>query len=77
MAEQDEDRELTAKTVDEAIEIATLEFGVGRDEIEIDVLSAGRQGILGIGAEPAVYAPAGSRPTPQTQGLPSRSSAVC
>ena len=53
MTEQDEDRELTAKTVDEAIEIATLEFGVGRDEIEIDVLSAGRQGILGIGAEPA------------------------
>ena len=43
----------TARTVEEAIELATLELGVGRDEIEVDVLSAGRAGILGIGAEPA------------------------
>ncbi|MEX2431527.1 MAG: RNA-binding cell elongation regulator Jag/EloR [Dehalococcoidia bacterium] len=45
--------ERTAKTVDEAIELAVLELGVGRDEVEIDVLSKGRSGILGIGAEPA------------------------
>lgn len=43
----------TAKTVEEAIELATLELGVGRDEIEIDVISQGRSGILGIGAEDA------------------------
>lgn len=43
----------TAKTVEEAIELATLELGVDRDEIEIDVISTGRSGILGIGAEPA------------------------
>lgn len=43
----------TAKTVEEAIELATLELGVGRDEIAVDVISAGRAGILGIGAEPA------------------------
>ena len=43
----------TAKTVEEAIELATLELGVGPDEIEVDVLSTGRAGILGIGAEPA------------------------
>ncbi len=30
-----------------------LELGVGRDEIEIDVISQGRGGILGIGAEDA------------------------
>jgi spoIIIJ-associated protein len=43
----------TAKTVEEAIELATLELGVDRDEIEVDVVSRGRAGILGIGAEPA------------------------
>ena len=43
----------TAKTVEEAIELATLELGVGRDEIAVDVISEGRPGIFGIGAEPA------------------------
>ena len=43
----------SAKTVEEAIELATLELGVGRDEIEVDVISNGRAGILGIGSEPA------------------------
>ena len=43
----------SAKTVEEAIELATLELGVGRDELEIDVISHGRSGILGIGAEDA------------------------
>lgn len=43
----------SAKTVEEAIELATLELGVDRDEIEVDVISSGRAGILGIGSEPA------------------------
>lgn len=43
----------SAKTVEEAIELATLELGVGRDELEIDVISQGRSGILGIGSEDA------------------------
>ena len=43
----------TAKTVDEAIELALLELGVGRDDIEVDVVSTGRGGILGIGSEDA------------------------
>ena len=43
----------TAKTVDEAIELALLELGVGRDEVEVDIVSGGRAGILGIGAEDA------------------------
>ena len=35
------------------MELALLELGVGRDEVEVDVLNRGRSGILGIGAEPA------------------------
>ena len=43
----------TAKTVEAAIELALLELGVGRDEVEVDVVSNGRAGILGIGSEDA------------------------
>ena len=45
--------ERTARTVEEAIDLAVMELGVGRDEIVVDVVSSGRAGILGIGAEPA------------------------
>lgn len=45
--------EMTARTPEEAIEIALKELGVDRGEVEIDVVSKGKSGILGIGGEPA------------------------
>lgn len=45
--------EVTAKTVEEAIELALKELDANREEVEIDVVSRGRSGILGIGGEPA------------------------
>ena len=45
--------EMTAKTVEEAIELAIRELGVARGEVEIEVISKGKSGILGIGGEPA------------------------
>ncbi|MDA1035854.1 MAG: protein jag [Chloroflexi bacterium] len=45
--------ERTAKTVEEAIELALLELDVDRDEVVVDVVSQGRTGILGIGSEMA------------------------
>ena len=45
--------ETTAKTKEEAIEIALKELGVDRRDVEIDVISEGKGGILGFGAEPA------------------------
>lgn len=48
-----ENVEITGKTVEEAIELALKELGVSKEEAEIQVLSRGRAGILGIGAEPA------------------------
>lgn len=45
--------ETQAKTADEAIEIALKELDVERDEVEIDVVSRGKTGILGIRSEPA------------------------
>ena len=44
---------MTGKTVEEAIEIALLELDADREEVEVDVVSKGKAGILGIGGEPA------------------------
>ena len=43
--------EMTGKTVDEALEIALRELDADRVEVEIDVISRGKPGILGIGSE--------------------------
>lgn len=51
--EKQQPLERTAKTVEEAIELAMLELGVGRDEVEVNVVNQGRTGILGIGSEMA------------------------
>ena len=45
--------ETEAKTAEEAIEIALRELGVERNEVEIDIVSRGKAGILGIRSEPA------------------------
>lgn len=45
--------ETTGRTVEEAIEIALEQLGADRDQVEVDVISQGKGGILGFGAEPA------------------------
>lgn len=45
--------ERSARTATEAIDLALAELGVSRDQVIIEVLSEGRSGILGIGAEEA------------------------
>ncbi len=45
--------EISAKSVEEAIQQALEELGASRDEVEVDVLSEGRHGVLGVGAEEA------------------------
>jgi len=45
--------ERSARTTGEAIELALAELGIGRDQADVEVLSEGRSGILGIGAEEA------------------------
>lgn len=44
---------ITAKTVEEAVELALKELDVERAEVEVSVVSRGKSGILGIGSEPA------------------------
>jgi len=45
--------EVSAKTVEEAIQKALEQLGVSREEVEVTVVKEGRQGILGLGAEEA------------------------
>jgi len=45
--------EMSAKSPEEAIELALKELEVERQDVEVDVVSPGKSGILGIGGEPA------------------------
>ncbi len=47
-------REITAKTVDEAITKACLELGTSSDNLEIEVVREGTSGFFGIGSKPAI-----------------------
>lgn len=48
-----EEQMMSGKTVEEAIEVALKELDANRAEVEIEILSPGKLGFLGIGAEPA------------------------
>ena len=45
--------EVSAKTVDEAIQTALEQLGVDEDQVEVVVLRKGRSGVLGMGTEEA------------------------
>ncbi|MBI2165411.1 MAG: protein jag [Chloroflexi bacterium] len=44
---------MTAKTAEEAIELALKQLGAQREDVVIEVISKGKTGILGFGSEPA------------------------
>jgi len=54
--------EVSAKTVEEAVEQALEQVGLSREEVEVTVLKEGKAGFLGVGAEEATV-----RVTPLTQ----------
>ena len=49
-----ESLEVSAKTVEEAIQSALEQLGVSREEVEVSVVKEGKTGIMGMGAEEAV-----------------------
>ncbi len=61
-----ESREISAKTVEEAIQRALEQFGVSREEVEVTVLREGRPGVLGLGAEEAVVRVKPLMPVPES-----------
>ena len=46
--------EISARTVEEAIQLALDQLGVGREEVEVSVEREGKPGLLGLGSEEAV-----------------------
>ncbi|MHB8574603.1 MAG: Jag N-terminal domain-containing protein, partial [Dehalococcoidia bacterium] len=57
--------EATGKNVDEALGKALTQLGLRRDQVEVSVLTEGRAGILGVGAQPArVLVTPHARPVP-------------
>ena len=82
---------MSARTVDEAIELALKELDVDRDEAEVEILSRGKTGFLGIGSEvarvrarklalgdsaPAATAPSGTGATATEDAAPSTTGAA-
>lgn len=49
-----EEREITAKTVEQAIEEAERQLGIGRDQFEVEVVREGKSGVLGVRGKGAV-----------------------
>lgn len=47
-------REFSAKTVDEAITKASIEYETSSENLEIQIISQGKAGFLGFGAKPAI-----------------------
>ena len=45
--------DMTAKNIEEAVELALLELDAERGEVAVEVISHGRAGLFGIGSEPA------------------------
>src|SRR2546423_1113252 len=61
--------EATGKNVDEAVSRALEQLGLRREQVEISVVSEGRSGILGVGAQPArvLVTPRPSAPAAQPE----------
>ena len=53
MASENESVEISARTVEDAIQRGLGELGLTRDQVEVEVINPGRSGVLGIGAEDA------------------------
>jgi spoIIIJ-associated protein len=71
-----ENLEVSAKTVDEAIERGLQQLGLTREQVETVVLNKGKLGFLGMGAEEAVVRLTPLQPVQEQSDLPSAAKAA-
>ena len=64
-----ESLEISAKTVEEAVEIALKELDAEREEVDVVVVAEGRSGILGIRSEPARVRVTPREETPEAESV--------
>ena len=64
-----ESLEVSAKTVEEAIDLALKQLDADRVEVDVVVVTEGRAGILGIGSEPAIVRVTPKEKTPEAVTL--------
>jgi len=72
-----ESLEVSAKTVEEAIQLALEQLGVSQKEVEVTVIKEGKAGILGLGGEEAVVRVTPLADVPEKEGdIPQRAKEV-
>ena len=71
-----ESLEVSAKTIDEAIERGLQQLGLTREQVETVVLNKGKLGFLGMGAEEAVVRLTPLQPVQEQSDLPSAAKAA-
>jgi spoIIIJ-associated protein len=71
-----ENLEVSAKTVEEAIERGLQQLGLTREQVETVVLNKGRSGFLGMGVEEAVVRLTPLQPAQEESDLPSAAKAA-
>ena len=69
--ENEKNLDVSAKTIDEAIEQGLAQLGLSREQVDITVLKEGKRGVFGIGAEEAQV-----RLTPRIQAGPRETARV-
>jgi spoIIIJ-associated protein len=62
--------EITAATVEQAIEKAEAQLGLSRDQFEVEVIREGRSGILGVGGREAMIRVSPTTPTKKVSPEP-------
>ncbi|NJN98232.1 MAG: hypothetical protein HC875_31155 [Anaerolineales bacterium] len=62
MPNQNESLDVSAKTIDEAIELGLAQLGLTREQVDVEIVKEGKRGVFGIGSEDAQI-----RLTPRSQ----------
>lgn len=67
MPNQNESLDVSAKTIDEAIELGLAQLGLTREQVDVEIVKEGKRGVFGIGSEDAQI-----RLTPRSQTRPEK-----
>lgn len=64
MSNQNESLDVSAKTIDEAIEQGLAQLGLTREQVDVEIVKEGKRGVFGIGSEEAQVRLTRKRPAP-------------